>query len=176
MRKCKRLQRVHHAFIRQDGKAVSLCCRHVLPELAYTGYCLRPASDRRCQACDAAEAALFGPDAHRRGSGEGRPWRWAEADRVCPTCGLTWRKLTTGYTYRDVYELLVDYSEIPSEWRYKRRQTVLGTWHALKLSLWDEHLTACAIDARVKRRRQRLRKHKRRTVLRARLDAVTVPF
>jgi hypothetical protein len=28
-------------------------------------------------------------------------------------------------------------------WRYKRRNTVLGLWHQIKKSLWNEHLDLC---------------------------------
>jgi hypothetical protein len=30
-----------------------------------------------------------------------------------------------------------------SKWRYKRRRTVLGLWHQIKKSMWDEHVLIC---------------------------------
>lgn len=46
---------------------------------------------------------------------------------------ITYDRFRTGLTYRDVYHML---------WhrRYKRRRTVLGYWHQLKLELWNRYL------------------------------------
>jgi hypothetical protein len=38
----------------------------------------------------------------------------------------------TGLTYHDVYMMLWDR-------KYKRRHTVLGKWHQIKLEMWDEY-------------------------------------
>ena len=45
-------------------------------------------------------------------------------------------KFKTGLTYRDVWEMMRDDSEDSASWRYKRRHTVLGAWHELKLQLY----------------------------------------
>ncbi len=50
---------------------------------------------------------------------------------------MTYRQFKTGLTYRDVYQMLWVHSEDSREWRYKRRATVLGFWHELKLQLWE---------------------------------------
>lgn len=71
----------------------------------------------------------------------------ARDDTACPYCGARYRALRTRLTYRDVYELLWSPSPDPSQWRYKRRNTVLGLWHQLKLALWEEHLHGCAVEA-----------------------------
>ena len=42
----------------------------------------------------------------------------------------------TGLTYRDVWEMLRDDSESSASWRHKRRGTILGMWHELKLQLY----------------------------------------
>lgn len=31
----------------------------------------------------------------------------------------------------------------PSEWRYKRRGTVLGLWHSIKQDMWEHHKEMC---------------------------------
>ena len=44
----------------------------------------------------------------------------------------------TGLTYRDVWEMFRDDSEDSSKWKYKRRRTVLGAWHEIKLQLYHQ--------------------------------------
>lgn len=65
----------------------------------------------------------------------------------CPFCDLTYKRLKTGLTYRQVYELLKDYSDDPTDWTYKRRGTVLGKWHQIKKELWEWHLYECQRQA-----------------------------
>jgi hypothetical protein len=46
-------------------------------------------------------------------------------------------RFRTGLTYRQVFALLQGYGNPnKEEWRYKRRGTVLGLWHQLKLELY----------------------------------------
>lgn len=71
--------------------------------------------------------------------GEGFRLTWRGADRTCEHCGIRYRDFRTGYRYRDVFEMLKDYSEDPADWRYKRRHTVLGYWHQIKLEMWEAH-------------------------------------
>ena len=52
---------------------------------------------------------------------------------------MTYRQFRTGLTYRDVYEMLCVNSDDPKNWRYKRRGTVLGFWHQIKLQLWERY-------------------------------------
>lgn len=42
----------------------------------------------------------------------------------------------TGLSYRMVWEMMRDESDDPSKWKYKRRGTVLGMWHELKLQMY----------------------------------------
>lgn len=60
---------------------------------------------------------------------------------------MEYHELRTGMTYRDVYAMLWSGSDNPEDWRYKRRHTVLGFWHELKLSMWQEHLYMCEKQA-----------------------------
>jgi hypothetical protein len=46
----------------------------------------------------------------------------------------------TGFTYAQVYEMMKDYSADPKDWRYKKRGSVLGFWHQLKMELWEQYL------------------------------------
>lgn len=61
-------------------------------------------------------------------------------DHACPHCGLLYKRFTTGFSYRDVYVMLMDYSTDPKEWKYKRRNTVLGAMFQLKQDLWKKHV------------------------------------
>lgn len=54
----------------------------------------------------------------------------------CPKCGLAYDDFRTGHTYQDIYDILW-----PRKW--KRRNTVLGKWHEIKLGLWAHHLETC---------------------------------
>jgi len=49
-------------------------------------------------------------------------------------------------SYREVFELLMDNSDDPSDWHNKTRHTVLGKWHELKKQWWDHHLEECAMQ------------------------------
>ncbi len=61
----------------------------------------------------------------------------------CERCGLYYDDMLTGLTYGEVFEMLWEPSHDPSRWRYKRRHTVLGKWHQIKLELWEYHLETC---------------------------------
>jgi len=66
---------------------------------------------------------------------------------TCANCGLKYQDMRTGYTYRDIFQMFWSGSEDPSTWRNKRRGTVLGRWHQLKLELWEYHLELCGKKA-----------------------------
>jgi len=70
---------------------------------------------------------------------------WDEIE--CPYCGLKYKEVRTGLTYKDVHDLLWSNSAEPCDWKYKRRGTVLGLWHEIKLQLWGEHVHGCAVLA-----------------------------
>lgn len=61
----------------------------------------------------------------------------------CSVCGLTYSQLRTGFTFEDVYQMFWVGSEDPKDWKYKRRHTVLGKWHEIKLDMWAEHVYLC---------------------------------
>ncbi len=66
-----------------------------------------------------------------------------QASNTCPHCGMTYDQLRTGYTFADIRAMLWVNSDDSAEWKYKRRNTVLGYWRALKLAMWDVHLGQC---------------------------------
>lgn len=68
----------------------------------------------------------------------------------CPYCGFQYKNLRTGHSYQEVYVLLWVPNPDPRTWKYKRRHTVLGKWHQLKMELWAEHVEGCAQMAKVK--------------------------
>ena len=47
-------------------------------------------------------------------------------------------RFRTGLTFSDVQKMLYVESDDPKHWRCKRRGTVLGLWHDLKLALYEE--------------------------------------
>jgi hypothetical protein len=51
--------------------------------------------------------------------------------------------MRTGLTYSCIYSMLWSSSDDSSQWRYKRRHTVLGLWHQIKASQWWEHIREC---------------------------------
>lgn len=76
------------------------------------------------------------------------------ASKYGATHGLKgYDKFRTHLTYRVVYGMLMDFSDDPKEWRYKKKGTVLGFWHQLKMEMWERHL-----DEQAKKRKKRVRK------------------
>jgi hypothetical protein len=61
---------------------------------------------------------------------------------------VTYGETRTGITYRDVWLMLWH----ATEFRYKRRGTVLGLWHEIKKSEWTRHLEGCAPKKRRRRK------------------------
>jgi hypothetical protein len=47
-------------------------------------------------------------------------------------------KFKTGLAYRDVVSMLWSSSDDPKEWRRKSRGSVLGLWHRIKMSYYEE--------------------------------------
>lgn len=67
------------------------------------------------------------------------------SEPTCEVCKLTYSGLRTGLSYGAVFEMLWSGSEDPSTWKYKGRHTVLGLWHAIKLSMWEQHVAQCQV-------------------------------
>ncbi len=64
----------------------------------------------------------------------GHPEVTGTRELVC-ACGARYRDLRTGLTYREVRNGL--------DHKWKRRATVLGAWHEIKLKLWRYLHDAC---------------------------------
>jgi len=64
-------------------------------------------------------------------------------DIQCPCCGIQYDDFRTGLTFADVRGMLWVESENSEDWKYKRRHTVLGLWHSIKLAQWDTHIDEC---------------------------------
>lgn len=60
--------------------------------------------------------------------------RWGERHGY----GREYDAFRTGLSFRDVKRMLYVHSADSSTWRYRRRGTVLGFHHALKLQLWAQ--------------------------------------
>lgn len=69
---------------------------------------------------------------------------------ACPGRGILYKDFRTRQplTYYDVYLMLwvpedEDKPMDTSDWRYKRRHTVLGKWHQIKQEDWRAHIRDC---------------------------------
>lgn len=62
---------------------------------------------------------------------------------VCEECGLKYENFKTGLEYKDVYVQFWSNSDDYRDWHPKRRHTVLGRWHEIKMMLWKEHIEHC---------------------------------
>lgn len=81
------------------------------------------------------------------GQRDGRLSRFKGNQKLCPGCGISYGKFRTGLTYRDVFIWLWVNSDDPKDWKYKRRRTVLGKWHAHKRELFEAHVNQCLVRA-----------------------------
>jgi hypothetical protein len=71
------------------------------------------------------------------------PSRWG-ADKRCEVCGLRYQDLRTGDTFASIKEeMKAGDAADPTTWRYRRRNSVLGYWHAKKVMWWEYHLGLC---------------------------------
>lgn len=62
---------------------------------------------------------------------------------ICSLCGLSYDQFRTNLTYSEVQNLFWSTDTDTQTWKYKRRNTVLGKWHQIKLELWAGHLKDC---------------------------------
>lgn len=57
---------------------------------------------------------------------------------------IPYHKFRTGLTYQDVSDMVWSYQDDPATWpkakATKRRPTVLGKWHQIKLEMYQEYL------------------------------------
>lgn len=70
--------------------------------------------------------------------------RYAGNSEMCPACGLKYADLRTGFSYAEVFQMLWTPSPEPSDWREKRRGSVLGKWYEIKQGAWADHLAQCS--------------------------------
>ena len=61
----------------------------------------------------------------------------------CEYCGLEYDDFPSGYSYDEIYEMMWKGDEDPSMWRNKNRHGVLGLWHEMKQTMWQEHVDQC---------------------------------
>lgn len=62
------------------------------------------------------------------------------------SCGASYTELKTGLTFAQVRSMMWVPSEDPRDWRYKRRNSVLGYWHQLKLEIWNSLHGGCDVE------------------------------
>ena len=61
----------------------------------------------------------------------------------CSNCGISYKDFRTGFNYSEIYQMYWVPDQDSSKWVYKRRNTILGKWHQIKLELWKNHLEKC---------------------------------
>lgn len=61
----------------------------------------------------------------------------------CLHCRLEYENFSTNLSFKEVKNMLWVDDVDSARWRQKRRNSVLGFWHELKLSMWKEHLEMC---------------------------------
>jgi hypothetical protein len=67
--------------------------------------------------------------------------RATQSESDCMSCGINYRDFHTGLNFAEVRRMMYSGSTDPSQWRSKRRRSVLGYWHELKRQLWLYHLS-----------------------------------
>lgn len=58
-------------------------------------------------------------------------------------CGQTYDEFKTGLTFGDVRQMMYIASENSEEWRQKRRRSILGFWHEIKIQLFHTQHGHC---------------------------------
>lgn len=71
---------------------------------------------------------------------------WGLPDQ-CEYCDLHYEDFRTGLIFQDVVDMMWSGSSDPKDWRYKRRNSVLGYWRQIKIEEWRNHLENCAQEA-----------------------------
>lgn len=64
-------------------------------------------------------------------------------NETCPACGITYKEFKTGFSFQDIKDMFWVNSDDCKEWKHKRRNTILGRWHEIKLGLWKGHVEQC---------------------------------
>lgn len=50
-----------------------------------------------------------------------------------------YKKFRTGFTFKEIRQMLWSYSSNPRDWKHITRHTVLGKWHEIKLEMWNQY-------------------------------------
>ena len=70
-------------------------------------------------------------------------WRRLRCDGCARRCAYTDFKVFTPNCFREARQELWTNSDNPADWKYKRRSTVLGYMHGVKLKAWIHHIMTC---------------------------------
>lgn len=62
---------------------------------------------------------------------------------TCPGCGALYTAFRTGHTFASIRQEMHVGSLDASEWRRKRRGSVLGYWREVKVAAWRYHIDQC---------------------------------
>lgn len=72
--------------------------------------------------------------------------RYRGNDERCPHCGIAYRDFRCNLSFRDAAARLWSHDTDTKNWKYKRRNTVLGVMHAEKRMFWRLHKeNGCAL-------------------------------
>ena len=56
---------------------------------------------------------------------------------------MAYKAFRTGFTYREIFEMLWSWDPDTTTWKYKGRNIVLGKWHQIKKEHWANHVEFC---------------------------------
>lgn len=59
------------------------------------------------------------------------------------SCGAIYDDFRTGLTFAEVQKMMHVHTDDVTQWRYKRRNSVLGYWRSLKIMMWDGEHGGC---------------------------------
>jgi len=59
---------------------------------------------------------------------------------------MLYKDFRTGTTYDEVWLSMSDNSPDPRDWKYKKRNTVMGKWFQIKQEMWKKHIKECGIQ------------------------------
>lgn len=68
---------------------------------------------------------------------------------ICPGCATLYTAFRTGHTFASIRQEMHVGSLDSSEWRRKRRGSVLGYWREVKVAAWRYHVDQCLASLHV---------------------------
>jgi len=72
--------------------------------------------------------------------------RYSGNNEKCPKCGIRYKDFRASITsFQEAKDAMFVVSEDSKDWRYRRKNGVLGYWHSVKKKEWKYHLEECGL-------------------------------